>query len=419
MSRIEINYISPITNITFSPLNKYYLVISYIVQDNIVIYKLQITLNNITDITRAYHIHHSIDMLREKTIVTVQLFQHDSKNKLILLFTNIVDPTSFEYNNIQAITLFPPPPTHTIQKHAQYVNSLSFLSEQFYNYESLLPANQCIIFFTLRPNSRYPQMPFTMYPINNLPKSSSYNKYHQLYTIPVDPIRTLDYIKFLTHYQIDINKYVPKISSNFKDMVLRKIDLSKRLPIFDPNLNNVIVCPTDCSSVKMVTSKSFSCTLSPSDYPRIHLPYQGYLLNIKTKYLNNNKFCYILNFTNNYFIPNSVGEREYISVVYGHNVQVSRGYPELVDVQPNTTLYFDIILIGSVDDESILITNLQLQQFMNNPTSKKPWFDQGAELCGFNNCLGQMIMSFNREIEFDIDDNNNFIKLNDTIGYIQ
>jgi len=424
MPILEINYISPITNQTFPTTNKYYLVILYAnLPENIIIHKLPISLDNVTSTTRAYHIHQAIDIVY-KTKYTVHIFQLDPKNVLTLLFTNIFDPNSFEYNNIQPITLYPLPLTLGEQKSVKYNNDLSFLSEQFYKYENLLPENQCVLFFTLKVGTYYPFMPKTLIPIKDLPKMASYDKYYIIFTIPVDynksKFETTNYVDYVTHYQIDLNKYVPKISSNFKDMLLRKIDLSQRLPTHNLNLNNAITCPTDCSMAKILSKNSFSCTLSPSDYPRMHLPYQGYLLNIKVKYLSNNNFCYILNFTNNYFIPPSVGEREYISVVYGHNVQVSRGYPELVNVQPDTSLYFDIILIGTDDKESILITNEKLQKFIDRKDKRKLWFEQGDELCGFNNCQGQFIMAFNREIKFDIQDKyNNYIKLNDTIGYIQ
>jgi hypothetical protein len=343
---------------------------------------------------------------------------------LTLLFTNTIDPFEFEYNNIQPITLRPIPKTLGKQKFTTNNNNLSFLSEQFYKYENLEPQDQCILFLTLKMSTYYQTIPKITIPINSLPNSASYNKYHNIFTIPISYKHVAKYVDYVAHYQLDLDKYVPKVSTNFNDMLLRKIDLYKRLPTHNLNLNNVITCPTDCSKVRKVSSNSFSCTLNLTDYPRIHLPYQGYLLSAKIKYLPNNTFCYILNFTNSYFIPPSVGEREYISVVYGHNVQVSRGYPDLVDVQPDTKLYFDIILVGSLDTESILITNEKLQKFIDSKDKRKLWFDQGDELCGFNNSQNQFtmkfIMKFNRDIEFEELDNvyNNYVKLNDTIGYI-
>lgn len=419
MSNIEINYIAPITNYNFLKSNKYYLVISFIKGNNIVIHQLQITMNNVTDTTRAYHINKMIMWTGGK--ITVQIFQHEQNNKLTLLFTNNINPEAFEINNISPITLYPPPKTFNLPKTTTYKNKLSFLSEQFFNYETLMPLNQCVIFFTNRPNTLYQKIPSFTFSIQSLPKGSSYNKYREMFTIQSSPIITNDYVRYMGHYQVDINKYVPKINSNFNDMILRKIDLSKRPIMYTPYLNNVITCPMDCSGIKIIDKNSFSCSLSPSDYFRFHLPYQGYLIDVKKKYLDG-RICYVLNFANNYFVPKSVGEREYISVVYGHNVQMSRGYPELVNVQPDTSLYFDIVLIGNKNDESIIFTNKDVSDFMKKQNKKSLWIDQSVEICGFNKCLGQIVVKFNRGIEFDKDirkDMGNFIKLNDIIGYLE
>lgn len=419
MSNIEINYIAPITNYNFSKSNKYYLVISFIKGNNIIIHQLPITMNNVTDTKRAYHINKMF--LWNGGKISVQIFQHEQNNKLTLLFTNNINPGAFEINNISPITLYPLPTTFNLPKTTIYKNKLSFLSEQFFNYEALTPLNQCVIFFTNRPNTLYQKIPSFTFSIQSLPKGSSYNKYHEIFTVQNAPIITSDYVRYMGHYQVDINKYVPKMNSNFNDMILRKIDLSKRPITYTPYLNNVITCPMDCSAVKIIDGNSFSCSLSPSDYFRFHLPYQGYLIDVKKKYLDG-RICYVLNFANNYFIPKSVGEREYISVVYGQNVQMSRGYPELVTVQPDTSLYFDVILIGNKNDESIIFTNKDVSDFMEKQNKKSLWIDQSVEICGFNKCLGQIVVKFNRGIEFDKNirnDMGNFIKLNDMIGYLE
>ena len=120
MPILEINYISPITNQTFSTTNKYYLVILYAnFPQNIIIHKLAIELHNVTTTTRAYHIHHSIDIQYE-TKYTFHVFQLDVNNMLSLLFTNTINPYSFEYNNIRPVTLFPPPPTFGTLKSTKY-----------------------------------------------------------------------------------------------------------------------------------------------------------------------------------------------------------------------------------------------------------------------------------------------------------
>ena len=421
MPRLEINYLSPMATYNFSNTNKYFLVISYTNIDRIIIYKYPISLNNVNSTLRAYHIGKSlkIPVTEVPIMFTVQIFKLDHYNTLTLLFTNVVDPSTFEYYNIKAITLY----STVLNKHTKYDNEASFLSEQFYNYEMLSSVDQCIIFFTLKREDINDYLRSNIILISSLPKNVSYNKYHQIFTLPIEPNNNLqfnNYSNFVKHYQIDISKYLKKNNTNFKDMFLRKIDMEKRLVTHNSSLNNVITCPTDCSKVKILSNVSFSCELSPSNYPRVHMPYQGYLLDIRAKYLPNNKLCYILNFTNDYFIPPSVDEREYISVVYGQNINVSRGYPELVAVQPDTRLFFDLILVGSSNKESIIITNNKLEKFVPLKNKKKLWFDKGEEMCGFNDCLGQIIVSFNRNLLFGIQNGfNNFIKLNDTIGFIQ
>lgn len=412
MQKLEINYISPITDYVFSNKNKYYLIISYLEFPNIIIHKFPITFNNVSTNVRAYIIG-QVMYIKTKTKYTIQIFQHDPNNKMTLLFTNVFNPFVFEINNVQPIELFPPMTT----KSTTFLRNESYLSEQFYKYEKLSPNNPCVVFFTARSYNKIgPQIKPIILPINKLPGYSSYNRYHEMFTIPIDiKLEKMSYDKFVELYQIDLSKYLVKANTNFNDMFMRKYDLQKRLFTHDLTKNNVITCPTECSMVKMLTDKSFSCENLPSDYPRIYMPYQGYLVDLDIKFLPNGNICYILNFSNNYYIPNNVGEREYISVVYGQNINMSRGYPELVDVQPDTKVYFDVVLIGTNNKESVLITNEKIQNF----EGKKVWLEKGEEICGFNNCLGKLIVSFNRVIDFDVVGGfNNYVKLNDTIGYL-
>ncbi len=416
MSIINIDYMSPMTNYTFSKLDKYYLVISFMDSNNsITIYKHELTLNNINNTVRAYHISQSINVNFPEIPIkyTIQIFKHDKSNIITLLFTNLIDFSVFEYNNIQAITLYAPDSVIT-KKNTTYVGLKSFLSEQFFNYETLAPTNQCLLFLTLKTHTRFPTLEPAKLNINNL-GVLSYNKYHGTFMIPIKQKQTNNYIDFLRYYQTDIQKFVPKMETNFRDMLLRKMDMSKRPITYDGLLNNVVVCPSDCR-MKKISDNSFSFFMRPNDYPRFHMPYQGWLVGMKSKKINDNE-CLILNFTNDYYMPHSVGEREYISVLFGHNIAMSRGYPELVDVQPDTTLNFDLIFVGSNDKESIILTNEKLINYKG-----KVWVGQKDELLMFNNCMGQCIMSFNRKIEYNLGIKNNvenYIKLNDEIAYIQ
>ena len=416
MSIIELNYISPMTDYIFSKLDKYYLVISFMNSTkSITIYKCEIVFDNVTETVRAYHISKciNVDFPIDKIKYNVQIFKHDKSNVISLLFTNLIDFTAFEYNNIQPISLYCPDTTFGY-KNTMYVNTGSFLSEQFFNFETLMPKNQCILFMTLKKHTQFQILEPVKIDVSTL-QVSSYNKYKGIYMIPMKQVLVNNYVDFLKYYMIDVTKYVPKMNSNFKDMLMRKIDMSKRPITYNVYDNNVLVCPSDCR-LKIIDDNSFSCFMRQNDYPRYHMPYQVYLVGVKSKKINGNE-CLILNFTNSYFIPKSIGEREYSSVVYGQAVQVSRGYQELMDIQPNTTLQFDIIFIGSTDKESIIMTNEKLRNYKG-----KIWMNQSEEIVMFNNALGQCIVSFNRKIEFDSDikyNVENYVKLNDTIGYIQ
>lgn len=412
MQKLEINYISPITNYVFSLKSKYYLIISYLEYPNIIIHKFPINFNNVTNTVRAYIIGQVI-YIKTRSKYTIQIFQHDPNNKMTLLFTNVINPFVFEINNVMPIELFPPMTT----KSVTFLANESYLSEQFYKYERLAPNNQCVVFFTMRSFDKIgPMLKPIVLPIKGLPKYSSYNKYHETFTIPIDiKLEKMNYDKFIELHQMDMTKYIDKKNTNFNDMFMRKINLQKRPFTHDLTKNNVITCPTDCSIVRVLSDKSFSCEMLPSDYPRVCMPYQGYLVDLDIKFLPNGNISYILNFSNNYYIPNNVGERDYKSVVYGHNVGVTRGYPELVDVQPDTTVYFDIVLIGTNSKESVLVTNEKIQYF----EGKKIWLEKGEEIAGFNDCLGKMIVSFNRGVDFEIVEGfNNYVLMNDTIGFL-
>ncbi len=415
MPIIDINYISPITNYTFSKLDKYYLVISFMESDDkITFYKHDMTLNNVNETVRAYHISKSINISLPKIPIkyTIQIFKHDKLNIITLLFTNLIDFSVFEYNNIQAISLYSPDSIIN-EKHTTYIGLKSFLSEQFFNYETLSNDNQCLLFLTLKTHTRFPTLEPVKLNVSDL-AVTSYNKYHNTYTTPIKVFKTNNYIEYLKYYQIDIKKFVPKINGDFRNMLLRKMDMSKRPIMYDRLMNNVITCPSD-GRIKIINSNSFTWFMRPNDYPRISLIYPGYLVGMKRKQINGNE-CLVLNFTNDYYMSHFQGEREMISILLGHNVAMSRAYPELTAVQDDNTLNFDVIFMGS-NRESIILTNEKLINY----NGKKIWFDT-EELLLFNNYLGKCIVSFNRELQYnsDIKDNcENFIKLNDTIAYIQ
>ena len=141
-----------------------------------------------------------------------------------------------------------------------------------------------------------------------------------------------------------------------------------------------------------------------------------------------------MRFESNYFIPKDVHERDYKSVIYGHNVSMSRAWPELVNVQPDTSLVFYVIVIGDKDSLSANFTNkklLDIKKIVKPNSIYKPvphWFDTAEELLTFNcNLVNNTLFLINRKIDFasDIKHNSNlpskintYIKLKDILGII-
>lgn len=277
------------------------------------------------------------------------------------------------------------------------------------------------------------------------------------------------YNQFIKDYQIDTNIYENIKESNyinFKSLLLRKIKDSFRLLRYDPYLNNVVISPTDGrikafnindslkfdiynsqidliniipNSYQLKSGSGFINRLTPTDYQRINIPYSGYLINIGIyKQSENMPYVVIMKFDSNYFIPPDVHEREYLSVIYGNAVGVSRGYPDLLIKQPNTNLEFYLVMIANGSTSSIQLINSKLLGItksinLNSTFATKPtWFQQGEEIGVFNCSLGYTIFMINRSMDFSADikyyskqEPNNlfkpiecFVKMNDLVGLI-
>lgn len=441
-----INYISPITNFTFdTKINSYYLVfVNSSLNNNLMIHKMELpNINNISEGLRAYHIGKGINTNKRSPEYSVRLFEHNKEsNELKLLLGKEIDLNNIEYGNKQAIVMFQP---LTI-KYGQYKSDISFIDEQFMNYQDITQKNKCLLFVTKHKK------------ITNLAKSLTlkfdsstdpfiYNRYtnnimkeHMHYDIS-DLCKTnskSDYVTFIKNYQIDTNKYYEK-DDVFKSMYMRKINLQFRKLHYDPYRNNIIVSPNDGrikgfdinndtnlkinntmvkvfnfidNDPEFLNGSGFISRGTHVDYQRFHLPYGGFLKGfsqLSSKIL-------VLRFESKYFMPPDVHEREYISVIYGHNTNMSRVYPELVDKQPKIKLVFYVIVMADV----IVLTNGKFK--------KDEWFNQGEELGVFNCCVGNVLTLFNRHIDFasDIDYYSSkldkpiesYIRLNDIVGMI-
>jgi phosphatidylserine decarboxylase len=246
-----------------------------------------------------------------------------------------------------------------------------------------------------------------------------------------------DYIKFVKAYDIDVNKYVKKSKDTFKSMFARPVNITFRPQYYEPYLNNLMCTPVDGritafdinenTKIKshnyanlvsypkdFLNGSGFISRLTPMDYPRIHVPYAGDLFDfaIVGNYIK-------LGFDSTYFMPPNVHEREYLSVIYGNNMQMSRIFPELVEKQPHIKLRFYVIIFCNKDD-SFALTNTKFQ------TKDKVWFEQGEEIGTFNCSLGDVVVLVNRPLVFAEDikyysglDIECYIRAKDFVGLIQ
>ena len=473
----EINYISPISNHVFNnTLNKYYLIfVNTSLNNNVIINKIEIPkIENITEHIRSYHIGKTINLtVNSHPFYSLGLFEHEIKiNKINLIFSGKINLNDLEGQNIQIKELSTPSKIMGNYRATLYKNETSFLEEQFYNYETQNDKNKCMLFMTKINNTDKPLIKPYMIKFDLANETYIYHRYqknvikeHMMHNINnfCQSNTFGDYVKFIKTYNIDVNRYLNKNKDTFRSMFMRKININGYRPLnFDPYLNNVICSPVDGrikgfdinSATKfkfnnqmyhykdliskpheLLNGSGFMNRMIPSDYQRIHAPYQAYLKEIGMYNIQGDQYFISMRFESNYFIPPSVHEREYISVIYGHNVNMSRGYPELVEEQPKTNL----ILFGNNSNDSIVFTNnklIDIKKIVSINTTKRieqKWFEQGEEIGVFNCCLGNSIFLINRPIDFASDIKlysklndkpslhksiESYIKVNDIIGLI-
>src|SRR5258706_207074 len=176
MPYLQINYISPISDHIFKGVHV--LVLSYVVGNNIVMYKSEIKVDNVTSTVMAYSIGKYIEVVGD---VTGLLFNNYEKTFMV-----------------------------------QFVDRRNF---------------------------------------------------------------TTNYLDYVKKYQIDVEKFVVKRPSNFKDMLMREIDMRYRPLRENGYNNNVVVCPVD-SRVRKVKN-GFECRVGVSDSPRVGLCYGGQLVKVE------------------------------------------------------------------------------------------------------------------------------------------
>jgi len=472
---IELNYISPISKYTFNKdANNYYLVlINSGINNKTFINKIQLLdIGNVNDQTRGYSINKAVQLQSklQYPFYSIRLFEHNkANNNLNLLFTGEINLNNIEFNGIQITKLFAPSQVLGKLRSGKNENDTSFLSEKFFNYESIMPENKCLLFYTRLRKKNSDKVIIKPIIISNQDDNKYvYNRYHQNlikehHVVTIDKLcegNTFnDYLKLIGLYDIDVNRYHDKKQDTFKSMYMRKINPQFRKLKYAPFLNNILTAAIDGRLVgiskinsatkfnikdkqyhfkdlvtkpyQLMNGGGYLTTVLPQDYQRIHMPYAGYLTEIGIFHLDS--YCITLRFESDYFMPPDVHEREYISVIYGHNIQMSRAYPELVEIQPNTSLVFYVIIFGGQESNTVHMTNgklVNIKNIVNPNTLYKPmpkWFEKGEELATFSCTIGNILVLVNRPIEFTSDIKHysslqkriaSYIKMNDVVGVI-
>lgn len=484
---LEFNYISPITNYKFNCLqNKYYLVLINTSKNGFIfIHKIEInTIGNVTEIIRSYFVDKTIEISANNLdkCYEIRLFQHSIKSNILkLLLVGKINLRDLNFNEIINIFLFSPSKVLNCERDILFIDFTSFLEEQFFNYETLDKTNKCILFIKMVNTNKYDVIKpylfkydlsnetyvFNRY-FNNIMKEIRPNyllcdnlKYDQLahlikYFKKFCNNKSYDnYLNFLNEYYIDVNKYIKSITYA-NNLYLTKINPLLRKINYSPYLNNMIVSPCDGRVIgfdvkeflrfiffnktytiddfmnkksNMYNGSGFLHRIIPCDYQIINLPYSGYL--VEMIFLENN--IVVMEFYNTYFIPADVHEREYISVIYGHNINSSRTYPELVIPQAKNHLKFYLIIIGvdTKEKNTFIINNKKINK--TDLKNNKIWLEQGEEI-GYYTCGGgYSLFLINRKINFEDDIKyysklingshhdkliECFIKMNDNVGLI-
>lgn len=499
---IEFNFISPISTYNFNKNNKkYYLVVINTSRSNYVQIHI-IPLDNIGNVTkgiRGYGIAKAIRLSSQiYPYLCLKIFEHElDTNTINLLFSGNIELNEIPANSKKSITLFSPSSVLGRMRNKAMINEMTFLSEEFYNFETENTDNKCVLFM-LRVNNTDKQVinPF-IYRFDRLEYIYIFDRYNNNIIKEITPDfinlssdmttkekyqrhikqfianfcvsgKHSDYVKYINEYQIDVNKFMELPKGNFREMFKRPIKFQYRQLKYSPYLNNVLTAPIDCRmrgfpvngqlrfsignnsfSLNDWTTKSyeleggsgFLCRLMPNDYQRISMPYSGYLTEIGIfGSINDNDSPYVISmkFENEYFMQPDVHEREYISVIYGNNIRMSRAYPELTNVQTNKKLIFYVIMVGFIFNDSIEFTNskfidLKKKLGLNSSTRIKPfWIQQGEEIGTFNCGGGYVIFLANHLTEFTSDikfysklEENDlvrpietYIKMNDILGLL-
>lgn len=414
---LEFQYISPTSTYKFT--NKYLLVAYNTNNDVVQINKMPLSLlNNVDNLTRAYPIQMCIDINNYSDILVIKLFEI-SGGSARLFFSGKCDISKIEMNNKEVVKLYSPSLINKAPRYASYNmfdKEDNLLSEQFFNYENTLPSQECLIFVVLTQleknrlelsqnivyqSKQFPYI-YDRY-CNSIMKEIKYNKQENV-------IRNIPSGAYTLINAGCDGRVMPIMINNFKS---KAFYVNKNKIVF----KNISVLNNLPEFKDLKFGAGFVSRTAPQDYQKTFMPYDGYLTDIGMFY-RNSWYITVMRFESNYFVPKSVHEREYISVILGHPVFNAKYYPEEMDVQPNTKLIFFVLLLNN----NLSFTNKKLAEIKITDdkltNTNKIWFDKGEELTNKNNYV---ITLCNRKIQFSSDVttyNETYIRAKDITGEI-
>lgn len=342
-------------------------------------------------------------------------------NKMMLLFSGTFNLDNYDEGYRGQITLYAPSrKLWTNYPHTRF-RGTCFLEEQFYNQQTYDPTNYAVIQFELLTESHNERI--HDYIVID-PKNHIWNRYEH------------NYITENEHNMLDCNLYNGS-----------RIKLGYRPIITDPYHNDELISPIDgriqikyleeadikriltdgdygfptCS--RILSGNIYKIRSEPQDYNELFVPYSGNMIKYVKK-----KGKLIIKVQSNYFIPKHVGARDLMTAVYGNYINPSQGvgaglrhYPELKDVQPDTTLVYYVVVISDTDYRKV---NYSFEQLT--------WLEQGQVLIPNDNVPKKVFLLFNRKItashdiynmfkpknKIDLPYSETYVRARDSIGII-
>lgn len=359
-----------------------------IINDNLYFFSYKFTLKNIQKNTAAIKINKSIDFKNER--LSYMLF-HYCKNKEMVKLVGLNS-----MNNTELINIY-----ETKNKYSINYSDNFFVNEKFSDTKL---KNNLIMSIKINTNKN------AEFKLLNKKKVNLYKYNKLIYDVKNDKILIefiKDSIKKYVDSNIDIIDYQRIINnSNSNKLKFIKSNVYERIIEDHAFKNNALLSPCQSrfnflplrsSNIKSYIDNDLNYGLefrsTCVDNKNLYTPYHGLFTNLITKKYNEIYNIKILKFKTNYFIPPSFTERNYLALLNGnfthHGVGIGgglRGYPELLDKNPDVTLKYNILIFYK--------NNVDI-----NINHKKKFYNKGDYICNISNSIGYVLLVTNRIIK--------------------